>query len=186
MLVALIASMIIKGGGEGMLSEVAPISFPSLKTVAIKLYFYLKGFIIKVTGTVMIFCILSWLLSHYSIKFEYVPADKSVLAALSRGILPLFVPMGVTDWRIAYAALCGFIAKENIAATIAMLCPSGTGLSLAATMGVCAFVLLCPACISAFSASVKEAGLKFSIKCLLTQLALAFAGGYIVNFLFLI
>lgn len=185
-LVALIASMIIKGGGEGMLSEVAPISFPSLKTVAIKLYFYLKGFIIKVTGTVMIFCILSWLLSHYSIKFEYVPADKSVLAALSRGILPLFVPMGVTDWRIAYAALCGFIAKENIAATIAMLCPSGTGLSLAATMGVCTFVLLCPACVSAFSASVKEVGLKFSMKCLLAQLALAFLGGYIVNFLFLI
>lgn len=185
-LVSLLASVILKGDGEGMLSEVAPISLPSLKTVAIKLYFYLKGFIIKVTGTVMIFCVLSWLLSHFSLKFEYVPADRSILAALSRAVLPLFVPMGVTDWRIAYAALCGFIAKENIAATVTMLCPSGTGLSLAATMGVCAFVLLCPACISAFSASVKEAGLKFSIKCLLAQLALAFAGGYIVNFLFLI
>ena len=185
-LISLIASMLIKGEGEGMLSEVAPITLPQMKTVAIKLCFYLKGFIIKVTGTVMLFCIISWLLSHFSVKLEYVPADKSVLAAISRGILPLFVPMGVTDWRIAYAVLCGFIAKENIAATIAILCPAGTGLTLAATMGVCTFVLMCPACISAFSASVKEAGLKFSLKCLIAQLALALVGGYIVNFLFLI
>ena len=183
-LVSLLVSMLISGEGEGMLSEVAPISLPQLKTVAIKLCFYLKGFIIKVTCTVMLFCIISWLLSHFSVKFEYVTADQSMLAAISRGILPLFVPMGVTDWRIAYAALCGFIAKENIAATIALLCPAGTGLNLAATIGVCTFVLLCPACISAFSASVKEAGLKFSLKCLLFQLALAFVGGYIVNFLF--
>lgn len=185
-LCAFAASVILKGKGEGMLSEVAPIGVPRLKTVVIKLFFYLKSFIIKVTGTVLLFCVISWTLSHFSARFEYVSIDKSILAAFSRGILPLFAPMGVTDWRLAYAALCGFAAKENIAATIAMLCPLGTGLSLAASMGMCTFVLLCPACISAFSASVKEAGLKFSLKCLGIQLLIAFAGGYIVNFLFLI
>lgn len=184
--ISLAASAIIKGGGEGMLAEVAPISLPSIKTVAIKLCFYLKGFIIKVTGTVMLFCIISWILSHFSFSFEYVGAEESILAAISRAILPVFVPMGVGDWRIAYAALCGFIAKENIAATISLLCPAGTGLSLAATMGVCTFVLLCPACISSFSASCKEAGLKFSLKCLVLQLIFAFSGAYIVNFLFLL
>lgn len=184
--VALAVSFFLKGNGEGMLSEVAPVTLPSLKTVAIKLFFYVKGFIIKVTGTVLLFCVISWTLSHFSVKFEYVPTDKSVLAALSRGILPLFVPMGITDWRLAYAALCGFAAKENIAATIALLCPGGTGLSFAASMGMCTFLLLCPACISAFSASVKEVGLKFSLKCLGAQLLAAFAGGYIVNFLFLL
>ena len=185
-LISLILSTVIKGTGEGMLSEVAPISLPSPKTVAIKLCFYLKGFIIKVSGTVMLFCIISWFLSHFSFTFSYVEVESSMLAAISRLILPLFVPMGITDWRIAYAALCGFIAKENIAATIALLCPAGTGLSLAATMGVCAFVLLCPACISAFSASCKEVGLKFTLKCLALQFALAFIGGYALNFLFLL
>ena len=185
-LISLIVSMFLKGEGESMLSEVAPISLPSFKTVVIKLCFYLKGFIIKVTGTVMLFCIVSWLLSHFSFTFRYVEVEKSMLAAISRAVLPLFVPMGVTDWRIAYAALCGFIAKENIAATIALLCPAGTGLTLGATMGVCTFVLLCPACISAFSASCKEAGLKFSLKCFAAQFALALAGGYLINFLFLL
>lgn len=183
-LTALAVSCFLKGNKEGMLSEVAPVTLPSAKTVAIKLFFYLKGFIIKVTGTVLLFCVISWTLSHFSVKFEYVPTDKSILAALSRGILPLFVPMGVTDWRLAYAALCGFAAKENIAATIALLCPAGTGLSFAASMGMCTFVLLCPACISAFSASVKEAGLGFSLKCMGAQLLAAFAGGTLMNFLF--
>ena len=185
-LISLIASMLLKGNGESMLSEVAPICLPSPKTVAIKLCFYLKGFIIKVSGTVMLFCIISWVLSHFSFTFAYVEVDESMLAAFSRTLLPIFIPMGVTDWRIAYAALCGFIAKENIAATIALLCPAGTGLSLAATMGVCAFVLLCPACVSAFSASCKEAGLKFTLKCFAAQFVLALAGGYILNFLFLL
>ena len=185
-LISLIASMLLKGNGESMLSEVTPICLPSPKTVAIKLCFYLKGFIIKVSGTVMLFCIISWVLSHFSFTFAYVEVDESMLAAISRTLLPVFIPMGVTDWRIAYAALCGFIAKENIAATIALLCPAGTGLSLAATMGVCAFVLLCPACVSAFSASCKEAGLEFTLKCFAAQFALALAGGYILNFLFLL
>ena len=183
-LISLIASTLLKGSGEGMLSEVAPVCLPSLKPVAIKLCFYLKGFIIKVSGTVMLFCLISWFLSHFSFTFSYVEVDGSMLAAISRLVVPLFVPMGVTDWRIAYAALCGFIAKENIAATIALLCPAGTGLSLAATMGICTFVLLCPACISAFSASCKEAGLKFTLKCFAAQFALSIAGGYIINFLF--
>ena len=185
-IISVIASMLLKGEGEGMLSEVAPICLPSPKTVAIKLCFYLKGFIIKVTGIVMLFCIASWLLSHFSFTFGYVSVENSILAAISRAVLPIFLPMGVTDWRIAYAVLCGFIAKENIAATIALLCPSGTGLTLAATMGVCTFVLLCPACISAFSASCKVAGFKFSLKCFAAQFALALAGGYIINFLFLL
>lgn len=185
-LISLAASAVLRGGEEGLLSEVAPISLPSPKTVAIKLCFYLKGFIIKVTGTVALFCVASWLLSHYTLTFRYVAPEYSMLAALSRAVLPLFMPMGVRDWRIAYAAICGFIAKENIAATIALLCPAGTGLSLASTMGVCAFVLLCPACISAFSASCKEAGLKFTVKCFFAQLGLAFAGGYLVHFLFLL
>lgn len=185
-LISLIASMLLKGGNEGMLCEVAPICLPSLKTVAIKLCFYLKGFIIKVSGTVMLFCITSWMLSHFSFNFSYVEVDSSMLAAISRQILPIFMPMGITDWRIAYAALCGFIAKENIAATIALLCPAGTGLTLSATMGICTFVLLCPACVSAFSASYKESGLKFTLKCFVAQFALALAGGYLINFLFLL
>lgn len=181
---ALGASLLLKGGAEGMLSEVTPISVPQMKAVLIKLCFYLKGFIIKVAGVVMAFCVVSWFLAHFSFTFQYVPADESMLAAISRLILPLFRPMGVTDWRISYAALCGFIAKENVAASIALLMPEGTGLALAPSLGLCTFILLCPACISAISASCKEVGRKFTLKCCAVQLLAAFAGGYLINLLF--
>lgn len=181
---ALMISYLIKGGGEGMLSEVTPVMLPQIKTVAIKLYFQLKSFIIKVAGTVTLFCVISWFLSHYSFTLAYVPVNDSMLAAVSRAVTPVFYPMGITDWRLCYAALCGFIAKENVAATVGLLMPSGTGLDLSAALAMCAFVLLCPACISAMSASVKEVGLKFTLKCILVQLTAAFAGGYAVNLVF--
>lgn len=184
--VALLCSLLVKGGKEDLLSEVTPVSLPQLKAVIIKLYFYVKGFIIKVAGVVMLFCVLSWLLSHFSFSFCYVEAaEESMLCAISKIILPVFYPMGVTDWRIAYAVLGGFAAKENIAATVALLMPLGTGLSLSATLAVCTFILLSPACISAFSASCKEVGLKFSLKCVAVQFFLAFLGAYLIHLTFI-
>ena len=181
---SLLFSYLLKGGKEGMLSEVTPIILPSLNTVLKKLYFYLKGFIIKVAGVILLFCLVSWLLSHFSFSFEFVSADKSILAHISRVIVPLFYPMGITDWRLAYSALCGFIAKENVAATVSMLIPDLT-LGLGEGIALSTFILLSPACISAFSASCKEAGLKFTLKCFAVQLIISFIGAYLIHLLFL-
>ena len=184
LLLSLLFSRLLKGGKEGMLSEVTPIIFPAMNTVLKKLYFYLKGFIIKVAGIITLFCLISWLMSHFSFSFEYVQADKSMLAHISRIILPLFYPMGITDWRLAYSALCGFIAKENVAATVSMLIPEFS-LGLGEGIALSTFILLSPACISAFSASCKEAGLKFTCKCFLVQLLISFIGAYAIHLLFL-
>lgn len=181
---SLLFSFILKGGKEGMLSEVTPIIFPSINTVAKKLYFYIKGFIIKVAGVITLFCLISWFLSHFSFSFEYVSADKSILAHVSRIILPLFYPMGIKDWRLAYSALCGFIAKENVAATVSMLIPD-FALGLGEAIALSTFILLSPACVTAFSASCKEAGLKFTLKCFAVQLVISFIGAYAIHLLFL-
>ena len=181
---SILFSYLLKGGKEGMLSEVTPVVFPSVNTVLKKLYFYLKGFIIKVAGIITLFCLISWLLSHFSFTFEFVSADESMLAHISRIILPLFYPMGIDDWRLAYAALCGFIAKENVAATVSMLIPEFS-LGLGEALALSVFILLSPACISAFSASCKEAGLKFTLKCFAVQLAISLIGAYLIHLLFL-
>lgn len=181
---SLLLSCLSKGGKEGMLSEVTPITLPQFKAVGKKLYFYLKGFIIKVAGVVLLFCIISWFLSHFSFSFKYVAEDESMLAVISFALTPVFYPMGIADWRLAYAALCGFIAKENVAATVAMLMPLGTGLDLASSLAMCSFILLCPACVSAFSASCKEAGVKFTLKCFAAQTVIAFLGAYLIHLLF--
>lgn len=177
-------SLIIKGDGEGLISEIAPVSLPQFSAVKNKLCFQLESFIIKVTTYVAVFCTVSWVLSHFSFTFEYVEVQNSMLCALSRVILPLFYPMGITDWRIAYATVTGFAAKENVAATIAMLMPEGLNLGFAPSMAACAFILTCPACISAFAASARETGFKTTLKYNLLQLAFSFAFAYLTNFIF--
>ena len=180
---AIIVSAIFKGKKEGLISEVTPISLPSVKAVAKKLYFQTKSFIIKVTTYVFAFCTLSWLLSHLNFTQGFCVPEESILGAFSRAVCYLFHPMGITDWRIAYAALTGFAAKENVAATISLLIPEGLALSWESSFAMCVFFLCCPACISAFAASVREVGLKRTCLYNLAQLAFAFIAAYLTKFL---
>ncbi len=180
---AIVASAILKGKKEGLISEVAPITFPNAATVIKKLYFQIKSFIIKVSTYVFAFCAVSWLLSHFSFVHGFCAADESIAGGISRGVCYLFYPMGITDWRIAYAALTGFAAKENVAATIALLFPQGLNLSLAPTIAICVFFLTCPACVSAFAASVREIGFKRTLKYNAAQLVFSFLSAYLTYFI---
>lgn len=176
---AVALSALIKGEREGMISEVAPICFPRPLAVVKKLCFQVKSFIIKIITYVFAFCVVSWLLSHFSLTAGYCSPQESILGAISRMIVPLFYPMGVRDWRLAYAALTGFAAKENVAATIALLIPEGLALGVAPTMALCVFFLLCPACISAFAASAKEIGFVRTVKYNALQLVFALVCAYL-------
>ena len=171
-------------GEEELLSEVAPVALPSPVTVLKKLFFYIKGFIIKVATAVMLFCVASWVLSNFTFAFSPCEVQNSMLADISRAISPLFAPMGLSDWRLSYAMISGFAAKENVAATINMLMPEGAGLDIASALAASAFILTCPACVSAFSASCKEVGLKTTLKFFGVQLIFAFLSGYAVHLLF--
>ena len=180
---AVLFSAIIKGEKEGLISEVAPICLPRAQAVLNKLCFQVKSFIIKITTYVFAFCVISWLLSHFSFTAGYCTPQESILGFVSRMIAPLFYPMGVRDWRLAYAAITGFAAKENVAATIALLIPEGLALGFATTMAFCVFFLVCPACISAFAASAKEIGFARTIKYNALQLAFAFGLSYLTYFI---
>lgn len=178
------ACFFIRGREEELLSEVAPISLPAPAAVIKKLCFYLKGFIIKVATAVMLFCVASWVLSNFTFALAPCEVQNSMLADISRAISPLFVPMGLSDWRLSYAMISGFAAKENVAATINMLMSEGAGLDIASALAASAFILTCPACVSAFSASCKEVGLKTTLKFFGVQLIFAFLSGYAVHLLF--
>lgn len=176
--------LLLRGGEEELLSEVAPIALPSPSRVLKKLFFYIKGFIIKVATAVMLFCIISWVLSNFTFVFAPCDLEDSMLASISRLLTPLFAPMGLGDWRLSYAMLSGFAAKENVAATINMLMPEGAGLDMAAALAASVFILTCPACVSAFSASCKEVGVKLTLKYFVFQLMSAFVLAYAVHLLF--
>lgn len=179
---ALAMSLVGKGDEEGMISEIAPISLPSFRAVKNKLFFQLSSFIIKVTTIVAAFCMAGWLLSHLSPGLTFCTVEESLLCYLCRMLGPVFAPMGVNDWRVSYAFVTGFAAKENIAATLAML-GVGPALPMPSAVACCAFVLACPACVSAYAASCREIGWRRTLAYNLVQLAFALLFAYTVYFI---
>ena len=156
--------------------ELAPLQRPSPLFLAKSLLFQAKQFIIKVATVILAFLLASWLFSSFDWHFRLCAMEESMLADVCRRLGWLFAPAGMNDWRIAYAALSGLVAKENVASTLAMLCgefPYGGASAFALSV----FVLTCSPCVSAIAATAQELGKgrAFAYAALQTASALLFS-----------
>lgn len=179
----LLVSSFCGGKEEDFIMEIADFCVPSPLFIAKKLLFRLKEFIIKVSGAVLVFTVCAYVLA--SVNFSGACAtEDSILAWVSKRLAVLFYPMGVTDWRAAFAAAGGFAAKENVAGLLAALCPEGLRLSREAGAAYLTFVALMPPCIAAVSAAAKEIGARAAWRYALLQVGGAFLCAYFVYFIF--
>ena len=178
------AVLLFLGGEKGapFVLEFAPLRLPEAKTVAKALCFQLKQFIIKLGTVILAFFIASWLLSSFDFAFRFVPVEESMLAHLCGGLQWLFAPVGMEDWRIAYAALSGLVAKENVAASLELFFPVFPyGARSAFALAV--FVLASSPCVSAVAAAAREVGAKPALLYAVAETAGALLLSYLVYFL---
>ena len=178
------AVLLFMGGEKGapFVLEFAPLRLPEAKTVAKALCFQLKQFIIKLGTVILAFFIASWLLSSFDFAFRFVPVEESMLAHLCGGLQWLFAPVGMEDWRIAYAALSGLVAKENVAASLELFFPAFPyGARSAFALAV--FVLASSPCVSAVAAAAREVGIKLALLYAVAETAGALLLCYLVYFL---
>ena len=178
------AVLLFLGGEKGapFVLEFAPLRLPEAKTVAKALCFQLKQFIIKLGTVILAFFIASWLLSSFDFAFRFVPVEESMLAHLCGGLRWLFAPVGMEDWRIAYAALSGLVAKENVAASLELFLPAFPyGAQSAFALAV--FVLASSPCVSAVAAAAREVGAKLALLYAVAETAGALLLCYLVYFL---
>ena len=178
------AVLLFLGGEKGapFVLEFAPLRLPEAKTVAKALCFQLKQFIIKLGTVILAFFIASWLLSSFDFAFRFVPVEESMLAHLCGGLRWLFAPVGMEDWRIAYAALSGLVAKENVAASLELFFPVFPyGARSAFALAV--FVLASSPCVSAVAAAAREVGIKPALLYAVFETAGALLLSYFVYFL---
>ena len=138
--------------------ELAPLQIPRPAFVVKSFLFQIKQFIIKVATVILAFFLLSWLLSSFDFKFTFCGAEESMLATLCGGLKFLFAPIGMNDWRIAYAALSGLIAKENVAAALLMFFGETLPFSAHSAFAFAVFMLSTSPCVSAIAASAREVG----------------------------
>lgn len=169
-------------GEETFVLELAPLQFPSLRLACRSLRFSLLQFIIKVVTVVAGFFVAVWALLSFSFSFVYVGAasGQGMLAVFCRGLRYLFYPMGITDWRVALAALSGLIAKENVAGMFALFYGDtlSAAMSLPSAAAFAVFLLCCSPCVSAIAAAAREEGARRAVLYAAVQTAAALLLGY--------
>ncbi len=179
---AFAVALFLKEPSPPFAMELAPLQIPSPLFVAKALFFQLRQFIIKLGTVILAFFLFSWLLSSFSWDFTYCAAEKSMLAGICGGLKYLFAPIGCCDWKIAYAALSGLVAKENVAGALAMFY-GGFPYPAASAFAFSVFLLACSPCVSAIAASARELGWRSAIRNALVQTASALLLSYLVYFL---
>ena len=171
-----------EGQGAPFVLELAPLQLPDARLTAKTLCFQLKQFIIKMATVMLAFFVASWLLSSFDFSFRFCAAEESMLAHLCGGLKWLFAPIGMGDWRIAYAALSGLIAKENVAGTLELFFPV-LPFGARSAFALAVFVLASSPCISAIAAAARELGAGRALACAALQTGSALLLSYFVYFL---
>ncbi len=181
-LISFLAALFMKEeDGADFLLEMAPLQIPRPIFLLKSLLFQLKQFIIKTATVILAFFLLSWLLSSFNFSFQLCEIEESMLACLCGWLKFLFAPIGCADWKIAYCALSGLIAKENVAGLLAVFY-GGFPYSGASAFAFACFILTCSPCVSAIAATAKEVGIKRAILYALFQTGSALIFSYLVYY----
>ncbi|MFY9262274.1 MAG: ferrous iron transporter B [Actinomycetaceae bacterium] len=97
---------------------------PSLKFATMSMLERAKAFIIK-AGTIILVCnLVVQLLQTYTWTLQVVDEgmeNTSILASISSPFAYVLIPLGFGTWQLAAAAVTGFIAKENVVGTLAVV-----------------------------------------------------------------
>ena len=82
------------------------------KTVAL---FRKAGTIIVLTTMVI------WFFKYFSFSLQHVDLEESMLADIGRFLSPIFAPLGFPSWQLIAAMITGYVAKDNLLATMGVL-----------------------------------------------------------------
>lgn len=183
--------------------ELPEYKIPSLKRAVISMLGRGKAYIIK-AGTIILVCNTAvQVMQSFNWHFQLVEEgmeSTSILASIAHPFSILFIPLGFGVWQLAAAAITGFIAKENVVGTLAVvygitnlidtdelaLVGGGNevatvlGLTKAAALAYLMFNLYTPPCFAALGAMNSEMQ---SRKWLWGGICLQLATGYTVAFL---
>ncbi len=171
--------------------ELPQYKLPDLKRAFLSMCSRGWSYIVK-AGTIILLCNTAvQIMQSFTWSFTLAEsADTSILASVARPFAYLLIPViGYNAWQFAAAAVTGFIAKENVVATIAVcysltdvtsqLPGAATELTTVAALAYLMFNLFSPPCFAAIGAMNSEMK---SGKWLMGGICLQLATGYTVSF----
>jgi ferrous iron transport protein B len=160
---AVLSRWVLRGEREPFIMVLPLYQRPRLRAVARATGANTWAFVRRAGTLIVAASVVVWMLSSY----PGPGPDHSALAAVGRALGPLGRAMGM-DWRLLAATLSGFVAKENVVATLGILYGAGarTGLATALSTSVSpasgvAFLvvqMLFIPCVSTIAAMRQEMG----------------------------
>lgn len=183
--------------------ELPNYKLPSLKRACFSMLERAKAYIKKAATIILVCNCVVQLMQTFNWHFQVVAEgaeDTSILATIASPFAVLLIPLGFGAWQLAAAAITGFIAKENVVGTLAVvysitnfidtdeLALTGGANQVAMTMGLTTvtalaylmFNLYTPPCFAAIGAMNSEMK---SAKWLWAAIGLQLGTGYTVAFL---
>ena len=104
--------------------ELPEYKVPSLKRACGSMLERGKAYIVK-AGTIILVCnTIVQIMQSFNWQFQLVEEGAegtSILASIAHPFAILFIPLGFGVWQLAAAAVTGFIAKENVVGTLAVV-----------------------------------------------------------------
>ncbi|MCL2810778.1 MAG: ferrous iron transport protein B [Clostridia bacterium] len=157
-----------RGASVPFVMELPNYRFPSAKTVLLLMWDKAKDFIQRAFTIIFLATIVIWFLQSFDMRLNAVgDSADSMLAAIGQSISVVFAPLGFADWRVSTGLMTGFVAKEAVISTLAVL----TGASIAelggtlhtlftplAAFSFLIFTLLYTPCVAAVSTVRREWG----------------------------
>ena len=178
---------LFKGNAVPFVMELPNYRIPSPRNVAQLLWEKAKDFLQRAFTVILIATIVVWFLKNFNFRFDLVEEPESMLAAVSGLLVPLFVPLGLGDWRLVTSLFGGFMAKESVVSVTQVLFAAGGGIAeaLSPLTSVCmlVFCLLYTPCVAAIAAIRREMGGRWACFTVLWQCGIAWIAALIVRFI---
>ena len=157
---------LFKGNPVPFVMELPNYRLPSPKSVLLLLWEKARDFIQRAFTVIFVASIVIWFLQTFDTRLNVV-ADSadSLLAIIGRALAPIFSPLGYGDWRVATSLISGFIAKEAVVSTQAVLLGTSVAelggvlsslFTVRSALSFLAFTLLYTPCIAAVATIKRE------------------------------
>jgi ferrous iron transport protein B len=183
--------------------EMPEYKVPNFKLAVIAMLSRAKAYLVKAATIILVCNVVVQIMQSFNWQLQLVPEgmeNTSILASVAGPIAVLLVPLGFGAWQLAAASVTGFIAKENVVGTLAVVyamtnlvnpvemglvgdpaqVASIMGLTSASALAYLMFNLFTPPCFAAIGAMNSELNSK---KWLAGAISLQFGTGYVVAFL---
>ena len=177
---------VFKGEPVPFVMELPNYRMPSAMNVYRLIYMKSKDFVTRAFTIIFWATIVIWFLQTFDSRLNLVTnSADSLLAGLGNLLVPVFQPLGISDWRVSTAFITGFMAKESVVSTLSVLLGGDTSKLPDLFTPLTAFVflvfsLLYTPCVAAIATVKRELGRRYAVLVILLQCSIAWLAAFVV------